>query len=366
MVNENDLSRRDFVDGLDSLRKEIRHELDEFRRSLECTRGRQTPPEQRAGSELPCNQLRNEIAKLRQTTTSSNQKNNISKALIVILLIVVTLAGWLYPNLFPPKELAKIQGLVSSLNSDIKLVTDTKTPNKAQPPAPDYPTWREEKYTVLRPVYETVMKDEKYTVMRPIEETTYEEEKYTERVPVKETVMREEKFKVQKPVYETEEREKRVTVRKPVYETGYVDQQVTVNEPVTSWIPVCEMIYDQPVWTNVPVTAIVSRTVVQKVPVRTVRYKDVVEVRKVPEQTVRYVEEEEVREVPVETVRYVEEEKVRKVPVTKTRMVEEEKVRQVPVTTVRNVEEERVRLVPVPAGELPVTNRKKAAATEPK
>src|SRR4051794_12958428 len=34
------------------------------------------------------------------------------------------------------------------------------------------------------------------------------------------TIYREERYKVQRPVWETEEREERVTVRRPVYETS--------------------------------------------------------------------------------------------------------------------------------------------------
>ena len=77
---------------------------------------------------------------------------------------------------------------------------------------------REERYTVLRPVWETAYRDESYNRIRNIVETHEREERYT----------------VQRPQWHTEVREHRYTVRQPVTQT--VEQQVcrTVMQPVTT------------------------------------------------------------------------------------------------------------------------------------
>ena len=53
---------------------------------------------------------------------------------------------------------------------------------------------REERYTVQRPVYETVMRDGSYNVVRNVSETSEREERYIVQRPVTETVMREERY----------------------------------------------------------------------------------------------------------------------------------------------------------------------------
>ncbi len=394
MANECKFSPQDYEDDLQALRDEVRNELAEVKAALERREQAARTAQDSGETSAAISERRRDLEEIknaiehcchfddsrdrrpdRSTSDSSGKKDLVSKGAIVLLILVATLAGWLYPQITGRELPPEIAGLVD----DLKRLTERSDQLLAQrPPAAavaiddgnppeladdNQHSYREERFTVLRPVRETVMRDETYTVTKPVTETVMREEKHTVRKPIRETVMEDEEYTVKRPVKETSWREEsytetrpvqetsvheeRVIVRKAVYETVFRDEQTTIMEPTTNWVPVCRPNeFERWVWTYTPVTTYVPRTVTRRVPTQVVRYHDAVEVRKVPVQSIRYVEERKVRKVPVETIRYVEETKVHKVPVERTRYVDEEEVREVPVEVVRYVEEERTRQVP--------------------
>jgi hypothetical protein len=359
---ETDDPIRQLGDRVDVLQRELRHDLRELR--AECARDdrRHVNENEKRSS---CDDVRREVTELKQ---GASRRESRDKIIFAAVMIAIAMLGVLFPTVITPKLRRELIGAIGNelgqqqASPPANVIAGTPGSGAAGSLSARY---REEKIKVMRPVRETSYREEKYTVQTPVRETTYREEKHTVRKPVYETSFRDETYTVKKPVVETQLRDEKYTVLRPVNDVEYQDQYVTVQTPIrgieyrdqpvtvqmpeTSWglQPYCDYATGQMKWTNVPVTNYVSRTIVQKVPVETVRYVDTVETRKVPVPTTRYVEQEEVRKVPVEEVRYVEEQQVRKVPVETVRYVEEEEVRKVPVETTRYVEEEKTRTVPV-------------------
>ena len=249
-------------------------------------------------------------------------------------------------------------------------------------------------------------REERYTVLKPVYETEYREETIQRTHYVTETQMREERRTVMKPVLETSTREERRTVMRPVTETQLSRRMLHADAPghdhdalsvstraatsirrATNLVPcrtdcagclaprtrtptrglirrsavACigcpsngpgvysvQRVYVPNYVTQViPQTTYVPETVARKVPVEVTRYEPVEEVRQVPVSAYRMEQEEQRRLVPVTVQRPVVENVVRKVPVQKVRWEQQEVVRKVPVTSLRYVEEQRTEEVPV-------------------
>ena len=120
------------------------------------------------------------------------------------------------------------------------------------------------KYTVMRPVYQTVNQQRRYTVMKPgatrrsgwsggtgdaaglpdrqpaaplhrmkpVVQTQRLERRYTVMRPVYQTVNQQRRYTVMKPVVQTQRLERRYTVMRPVYQTVNQQRRYTVMRPV--------------------------------------------------------------------------------------------------------------------------------------
>jgi hypothetical protein len=237
----------------------------------------------------------------------------------------------------------------------------------------------EERYTVCKPVYETVMKDCSYTVCKPVwEEKTVP---VTQCVckPVYEQCVKDVCCTEWKNVQETCVRECVRTVCKPVCEMRTVTRCVRdchyetccvpghrslklVREPgccnvdpcsgctthsFSSWKLAwcegpprtkCRKVYTtRQVCEQVPCTRYVKECVVEKVPYTVCKRVAVNTVKKVPYTICKMVQTQETKMVTCRTCKMVQEVVHKQVPVCTCKYVKEECVRQVPCTVCEKV-----------------------------
>ena len=95
-------------------------------------------------------------------------------------------------------------------------------------------SYRVEKQTCYRTVYERVCHPETYTVNSTVYETVYEKHPETCYRTVYETQYRDQQYTVCKQVCETSSRTETYTTQHPVYETKYRECSYTVQKPVWS------------------------------------------------------------------------------------------------------------------------------------
>jgi hypothetical protein len=258
---------------------------------------------------------------------------------------------------------------------------------------------------VAKPVVETATRQERYFTLKPVYETEEVERAYDRTTWETVTEMRQDRVIVQRPVVETQMHERQHVVRRPVQETVWQDQAYTALTPVTTmrtqlvdqggfvdmwnyvpgrsqhslrwmprgystsavtgetyyrrgglaWVPsvtpgtytVSRAYVPNIVAQQVPVTAMMPQTVVQKVPLNVTRYQDEVVTEQVPVQVQRMEQVEEIRETPVTYQRPKVERIVEKIPVQKVRYEREEHVRQVPYEVRRIEYEDREEEYPV-------------------
>lgn len=200
----------------------------------------------------------------------------------------------------------------------------------------------DETVVVRKPVVVTEMQERTMTVRKPIVATELREQRRIVRRPVTETVYKDETLSVERPYNETTYQEQVRTVRKPVIETTLQERTSTVYETQTSYVS----LYSNGMEIQTPTTVTVPRTVVERVPVQSVRYVEEQVVEHVPQTVRRIGTEQVVRKVPVVQTNFVEEEVVEKVPVEVERFVEEQVVRRVPIETTKLVDETVVMRVP--------------------
>ena len=201
--------------------------------------------------------------------------------------------------------------------------------------------FRERRYRVARPVWETTEQETRTKVLRPVWETQWREESYTVRRPLVETAMREEKYTMFEPV----------TIYQPqtVDQGQFVEEQVVEpRKPATrlKWIPggwSADAKTGHSYW-KPPMLRPVQVARPPRIETRRVWQPNLVETQ-VP--ITSYSPRVHVRQVPVQQVRFVEERRTRKIPQRICRMVEQEIVERVPVTVCRTVYEEKVERVPV-------------------
>ena len=84
-------------------------------------------------------------------------------------------------------------------------------------PAACYTSYRVERQTCYRTVYETCYEPQQQTCYRTVYDTTYEDVEETCYRTVVETAEREHEYTVQRPVYETSYREQNYCVQRPVW-----------------------------------------------------------------------------------------------------------------------------------------------------
>lgn len=219
--------------------------------------------------------------------------------------------------------------------------------------------FRERRYRVARPVWETTQQETRTKVLRPVWATEWREETYTVRKPLVETALREERFTLFEPV----------TVYRPqtVDQGQFVEEQVaTPRKPATrlKWIPggwTLDAQTGHHYW-KPPLVRPVQVARPPRIETRRVWRPNLVETQ-VP--TTTYEPRVHVRKVPVQQVRFVEERRTRQVPQRVCRMVEQEIVGRVPVTICRTVYEERVEQIPLRAAPPPAATPGSTNAPSP-
>ena len=247
---------------------------------------------------------------------------------------------------------------------------------------------RTRRYRVAKPVVETAEREERFYTLKPVYETEERTREYDVTTWETVTETRQDRVILNRPVVETQMHERQHVVRRPVQETVWQDQAYTQMTPVTTmrtqlvdqgsfvdtvnyvpghshchlgwmprgastnaltgetyyrrgglaWVPrtspgtyaVSRAYVPNIVAQQVPVTAMVPQTVMQKVPLSVTRYHDEVVTEQVPVQVQRMEQVEEVRETPVTYQRPKTERVVEKIPVQTVRYEREEQVRKVP------------------------------------
>ncbi|MEM6474168.1 MAG: hypothetical protein AAF802_31815, partial [Planctomycetota bacterium] len=240
-------------------------------------------------------------------------------------------------------------------------------------------SYREETFTVWKPVTETSYRDETFTETRYVTETGEREEQYTTFRPVTETKMYQRQYSVARPVTETQIYQQQVAVQRPVVETqlrteqylsyrpqtqvynqtvdagGYVPQTTVTPGQVGYGLQYQRGLYATPgplglfarvrggnvvaPYYKPPVaqTQFVYRPNYVNQQISQTSYQPVVEQRQVPFQVQRMQTELLTQNVPVQTTRMQTELVTENVPVQTTRMIPTTMTRKVPFVVQRPV-----------------------------